>query len=186
MKINIDILKTQYFQIKQIIDSYELNYLNFFNALKEAMDNWRDDISRKYLEQIKLQRNDANKVLLDLKTLAKIYNSIILKYEPIAKQIYYLKTNKNSLYNLFSQYITQIKKILALINGIDLSYYPTEQIAIIKIKNELLTNLKKIQNIYSNIKRTIDDIEKKETEINNMLVKYEHRIIKENEYQNYV
>ena len=186
MKIDVELLKKQSLQVKQIIDSYELNYLNFFNALNQAMDCWQDEHSKLYLEQINYQKNESNKVILDLKELNEIFKSIVFKYDPIAKQIYYLKDNKNSLFNIFEKYLNQIVDSINIINNMDLSFCPTEKEIILNIKTNLVNNQQSIKKIYYNVKNTVKDIERKEIEINSLLSKYENRIVKELEYRNYI
>lgn len=186
MNIDVELLKKQCIKLEQIIDSYELDYLNFYNILKESMNYWQDDYSKRYIEQLNFQKNESDKIILDLKDLKKTLNNIIIKYEGIAKKIYYLKENKDSLYNLFFKYKNSLTKTIDYLNNLDLSFCFKEQKFILKIKDDLSSNLKKIIFIEQKVQKTINLIEQKEIEIHNLISKYQNNIIKELEIHSFV
>ena len=186
MNIDVELLKKQCLKIEQIIDSYELDYLNFYNILKESMNYWQDDYSKRYIEQLNYQKNESDKIILDLKDLKKLLNSITIKYEPIAKKIYYLKENKDSLSTIFIEYKTSLTKTINFLNNLDLSLCLKEQETILKIKNDLNSTLKKIISIEQKVKKTINEIEQKEIEVNNLVSKFPNTIIKELEIHDFI
>ena len=71
MEIDIDILNKQYLQLSKIINLYEENYLNFFNALNQALTCWQDNISQKYSDLVKIQKKESDKAIEDLKNFEK-------------------------------------------------------------------------------------------------------------------
>lgn len=186
MKIDVKFVKNYYNQIKKINDDYEMNYLNFYNELNQALENWQDDNSAKFSEQIVLDKNDYNKILLDLKQLEFILKNVYEKYEPIAKNIKYVKENKDSLYSFFDQYLNKLVNIIDYIDRMDFSFCRDVGSLILSIKKDLMDNKNKIEVIRSKVKSVVNDIEKKEMEINKILAKLDYKIINEVYYKDYI
>ena len=184
MEIDIDILNKQYLQLSKIINLYEENYLNFFNALNQALTCWQDNISQKYSDLVKIQKKESDKAIEDLKNFEKTLKIVINKYEPIAKHIAYFKENKIKLYNSFEKYIAKIQDTINMINSLDLNFCPTEQTEILKIKNDLINIKKELTTIFNINKKIIKEIEQKESEINKILSKYNYQIVREIDYNN--
>ena len=57
---------------------------------------------------------------------------------------------------------------------------------ILKIKNDLNSTLKKIISIEQKVKKTINEIEQKEIEVNNLVSKFPNTIIKELEIHDFI
>ena len=186
MKIDIKLIKSFYNQIKEFNENYETNYLNFYNELNQAMNYWQDNNSKKLYEQIFVEKNDYNKILLDLKSLEFIFKIIFNKYETIGNQINYIRKNKKILYNIFEQYMNKINESINYINNLDLSFCPEIQNQILNLKTILIDSKNKIKKVNDTTKKIINDIEKKENEINTILSKLDYKIIKELYYNNYV
>ena len=171
MKIDVKFVKNYYNQIKKINDDYEMNYLNFYNELNQALENWQDDNSE---------------ILLDLKQLEFILKNVYEKYEPIAKKIKYVKENKDSLYSFFDQYLNKLVNIIDYIDRMDFSFCRDVGSLILSIKKDLMDNKNKIEVIRSKVKSVVNDIEKKEMEINKILAKLDYKIINEVYYKDYI
>ena len=186
MKIDVKLIKEYYNQIKKLNDNIEINYLNFYNEVNQALESWQDNNSLKFSEQINLEKNDYNKILLDLKTLESNLKIIYQKYETIGDQINYIKENKDSLYNLFDKYLDNINNSINFINNLDLSFCNEISSLILNVRNILIDNQNKIKNIKSKTKSIINNIEKKEIEISKLMANLDYKILKEEYYKDFV
>ena len=186
MEIDIKLIKNYYNQIKKFNEDYENNYLNFYNELNQALNYWQDNNSINFNEQIIEEKNDYNKILLDLKSLETTLKNIYEKYETIGEQINYLKENKNTLYNIFEQYLGKISNSINYINNIDLSFCPELSSQILNLKKILVDSQNKIKKVKNRTKNIISNIEKKEDEISRLLSKLDYKMINESYYNDYV
>ena len=185
MEINIKLIKNYYNKIKKFNEDYETNYLNFYNELNYALNNWQDNNSRRFNEQITIEKNAYKKIILDLKQLENNLKIISEKYETIGNHIKYLKENKNALYSLFDQYLNKISNTINFINSLDLSFCPELQNNISNIKSNIIDSQNKIKTIKNKTKNIINNIDQKEDEISRLLSKFEYKIVNEMYYKNY-
>ena len=185
MKIDVKLIKNYYKQIKQINEDYEINYLNFYNELNYALENWQDNNSKKFNEQITIEKNNYKKIILNLKQLETNLKIIYEKYETIGNQINYQKENKESMFSKFEQYINKINDTINYISNLDLSFCEPIKNTILSIQKNLIDNKNKIETIKNTIKNIIVNIEQKESEISRLLSKIEYLTINEINYKNY-
>lgn len=185
MQIDVKLIKNYYNKIKKINEDYEINYLNFYNELNYALKNWQDNNSKKFNEQIIIEKNDYKKIILSLKQLESNIKLIYEKYETIGNQINYIKENKQLLYSSFEQYLSKINDTINYINSLDLSFCTNLKSSILDLQNNLANCKNKIETIKNIIKNIINNIEQKESEISRLLSKNEYLTINEIDYKNY-
>ncbi len=163
MKIDVRLIKEQCKELTKIVNDLELNYLNVFNQINDSLNNIHDDKSSLFFEDISAEKKEIQKVLLNLEDLKKTYISIYKYYSEIALKITYFKENKDDLFNTFDNYLEKIDNVIKQIDN-----NTNENLT---IKNLLITNQKIIKNVKKDCYDIINNIEKKESKIKELVSK---------------
>ena len=69
MKINVSNLKVEIKKLNKLIDEYEDTCLNLYNELASNQVYWNDDISKKFNENIMLEKIEVKETINECKKI---------------------------------------------------------------------------------------------------------------------
>lgn len=186
MKINIKNLKIELNNLNRIVEDYEEIYLNLYNVFSSSSFFWNDINSKKFYNDISIEKLKIKKTIDEFTNLIELYNYIIKQYEKIGKNIYYDLSNRYEVLKNIKEYIEKLKSIISKYNNLDIKYCPEVANYINKEKIQLKDSLKLINNIYINVNKFYKKIEEIEKEVGLRCSKFNIEFIKENNVNDYI
>ena len=166
MKINIFNLNTEIKKLNKLIEEYEDTYLNLYNELSSNEVYWNDNISKKFNENIRLEKIQVRTSIDELTSIKNIYEEIFFKYEKIGNKLAVIPKTKNTILTKLDNYSTKLHQILEIYNEIDTTKKSKEILIINNHINKFKKMALEISALRRNIKEKYQLIEEIENSIN--------------------
>ena len=166
MKINIFNLNTEIKKLNKLIEEYEDTYLNLYNELSSNEVYWNDNISKKFNENIRLEKIQVRTSIDELTSIKNIYEEIVFKYEKIGNKLAVIPKTKNTILTKLDNYSTKLHQILEIYNEIDTTKKSKEILIINNHINKFKKMALEISALRRNIKEKYELIEEIENSIN--------------------
>ena len=179
MEINVDYLEQIYNELSKSISSFEDNYLNVYNTLKDVENNWYDYHARLFFNNSAIEKNEINRSIIELYELSDTYKNLINQYKQIGNNIYINLNNKNDILNKFNNFLNIINEIISFFYSLDSSFSSSITYKINKERNRVMEIKKRTINAKNRFKTICDKIENIEKEVSLKLSKINVEIIKE-------
>ena len=177
-KVCVNDMKIELEKLETNLDEYNDLYLTIFHELSIALENWKDNRSLQFSEDLYLEKQQTKKFIESLKDRRDIYKYIVTEYSKIGNIISFNLSKKSS----FDQKTTAVKNALnaAIRQGENAAYsighYRVSEAGyfvqekrkindmikqIDSIKTQVDSILSEIGLIESNVKKKIDKLEYK-------------------------
>ena len=186
MEIQVLRIKEEVNELNNLIESYQLNYLNLYNIVNDMSHYWQDHYSCLFFKDIELRKIEIDNTITEITNLKNLYNYLVYKYENIGNNIKFNLSNKESVYSKIDNCLNQYQNIINSYNSLDLSFCGSE-VSSISSQISTLTNAKNILSNYrEELRNIINYIEEIEREITRKISGINIEDIKEQEIGRYV
>jgi len=171
-EVNVVNLKTLVSNFNKLIETYQKNYLNLYNELKNSSIFWTDTHALRFYDAKDMEKHRMDVSYEELSRIKDIYKYIVNKYESIGNYIAFNLDNRDALLSKINNYIYSLNGILNSYNSLDYSFANSS--VIYSINNQKINIKNMINNLYSirnNIKTILNSIEETENKILSMINK---------------
>lgn len=179
MKINVSNLKVEIKKLNKLIDEYEDTCLNLYNELASNQVYWNDDISKKFNENIILEKIEVKETINELRNIKNIYEELVSKYEKIGNKLEIIPKSKDTILSKLDNYLDKLNQIIELYNEMNINKKTKEILTINKHINKLKKMEIEVSSIREKIKEKYELIEEIENSINIKISKIKLEYINE-------
>lgn len=161
MKISVKEVKNLNSKLQNKYESYENNYLGYYNYLNQTKNDWYDTNSNKYFQTIEEDKKNDYNTLQEIKNLSKVFDYLIANYGELGNEIEYDKTQKDQIISIVDDIISLTNKVLNSYNSIGIYNY-SERSILYSQKNTVMnlkTKAKELKRQLNNKMNKIDKIE---------------------------
>lgn len=184
--INISSIKKEVMQLNNLIEDYELNFLNLYNEVSKTSNNWKDAHATSFYKDLELKKIKVASTIDELKNVKDIYKYIQEKYELLGKKIEFNLNYKSKVLNNLNNYIEQTKEIIYNYESLDLSFCPYEAKYIRNEVYKLKQNKNKLIEYKNNITKKFDYIDEIEKSIKQKISKIEIETLQESDISKFI
>ena len=165
MEIKVSRLKEELNNLNNLIEDYELNYLNLYNVVNDMAYYWKDDgYGDRFFKDVETKKIDVGNTIDEIKNVKNIYKYLVSKYESIGNKIEFNLNYKTNVITYLDTCIEQCKNIINSYNSLDLSFCG-EAGSIRNEMNLVRENKEKLENYKKELKKILDYIEETEKTI---------------------
>lgn len=166
--INIKQLGSLSTELRSLLNECDEAELNIFNQLKDACINWQDGNSVVFDEKIKDEKKQTQDFFAALEKNHDLFISIYNEYKSIGNKLYANLEKKEAVLKAIDNCIDNANAVIADFDGAERSfYYPeitsinSQRDAIIKVRDNLKTFRKKIEDLYKDVSKAEERIKTK-------------------------
>lgn len=186
MQINILKIKSEIDKLNNLIEDYEVNYLNLYNEINKTSSLWQDNNAKKFFKNIDIEKRKAKQFIDEVNYIIDIYKFLVKKYEKIGKKISINIKAKDEVVAELNKYLDQLQNIINYYNNLDLSFCLQEQNILLAQKQKLKEEKQIINKIKEGIKAKYNYIEEIEKQVNSKILKLDIEILKVTEINNFI
>ena len=177
--VRIDDLVTELSSLSAIINNYEENYKSIFKELDNSKAFWDDGYAKSFYNDAIIENYQNKEHNSNIRSLEKIYQYIIDKYQEIGRKIEVELTYRDAILENFNKRISEIRDIINQYKSIDTYYCPKERNVIENQIKDLRATITAMRKSKENFKDLFDNIEKIEKNVREKIAKVEVYPIKE-------
>ena len=166
MEIHIDKLKTTVLQLNHCIEEYEEIYMNFYHVVSSSSFFWNDERSKKFFDNMYIEKNHVKRSIDELHTVKEIYGEIISNYEQIGNRMKVQLKEKNNVVSHFNQYLDQIQLCISICKKIPLATYPEVSSLISREHAQLMKIYEETEDLKDRLVQLFDRMQEFEDQIN--------------------
>lgn len=173
--IDIINLKNELNKLNSLFDTYQENYLNFYNEIKNSSVYWQDVHSTKFFKDKEVEKQKLDISFDELNSLKSVYNIIIQEYEKFGNYISFDLTYREELLSDVNVYINKVTRISNLYSSLNYSFASSSIRVSLgeqhKTINKLIKDAQTLKERLKNIMNEIDEIERKiQSKISNISI----------------
>ena len=86
-KVDVETLRKLVNQLEELLDTYQDNYINLYNEIKDSEMYWYDFHAVNFFRQRAIEKTRINISYGELTSTKKVYDLVIRNYARIAKYI---------------------------------------------------------------------------------------------------
>ena len=166
--INIKQLGSLASELNTLLDECDEAELNIFNQLKDACINWQDGNSIVFEEKKKDEKEQTQSFFAALQKRKEVFSSIYDEYKAIGNKLYANLEKKDSILKAIDDCIDKANDVIYELDGAERSFYYYElglinnqRDAVYKVRDDLKTFRKKINDLYTKISSAEERIKTK-------------------------
>lgn len=186
MQINILKIKSEIDKLNNLIEDYEVNYLNLYNEINKTSSLWQDNNAKKFFKNTDIEKRKTKQFIDEVNSIIDIYKFLVKKYEKIGKKISINIKAKDEVIAELNKYLNQLQNIINYYNKLDLSFCLQERNILLAQNKKLKEEKQIINKIKEEIKAKYNYIEEIEKEINSKIMKINIEILKITEINNFI
>ncbi len=186
MQVNILKMKAEINKLNNLIENYELTYLNLYNEINKASSFWQDNNARNYFKNIEIEKRNTKRFIDEVNSCKDIYKFLIEKYEKLGNKISVNIKNKDDVVSELNKYLDKLQSIINYYDNLDLSFCPNERIYLLNEKDKLKEEKNQVNNIKDGIKEKFSYIEEIEKQISSKIAKIDIEILKETDIKGFI
>lgn len=169
--INIDVkeMNNKIIELNNIIDDYNLTYLNLFNSINQLSESWIGNDATIFFTCMEKEKTETTELINRMKYQKEIYKYIYESYREIGNKIKCNLDAKDTIFSKVDNCIDKTKEIINLYQNINITKSYDEKESINKKYESTKRILNKYEKVKENIKKVYIKIEEIEHEINRKL-----------------
>ncbi len=179
MKVDIKVTLKEINNFKELINKYELDFLNMYKELESSALYWKDNYSYIFFKDVREKKQKIRINIEELQKLNELYQYITESYSKLGEKIKANTDNKGKLMIQFDNYINKLNEIINLYDQLDINYSLIEAQKIISQKKKLIENKILAIQLKQKIKNLLLEIENYEREISIKISKINIEIIQD-------
>lgn len=184
--INISNVQKEVIQLNNLIEDYELNFLNLYNEVNKTSNYWKDAHAKAFYKDLDIQKIKVSNTIDELKKVKDIYKYVQEKYETLGQKIDFNLNYKTKVLNNLNDYIDQIKIIINNYEALDLSFCPYEARYIRNQLQKLRNHKNNLIKYKSKVEKKFNYIEEIEKNIKTQISKIQIEILQENDISKFI
>ena len=165
MEVKVTEIKSNLKKLKNNISKFEQAIMDMNNIFNSLSTCWNDAKASVFFEEINSQKKAFDIQIEQLQQTVNIYSSIISQYNEFGNNIYFDLDQKESIENMFNQYINKLNSINGSYNNLNLWFNPPEKWMILNDKNLNNKVINELENIKAGVRMNFINIEKIEKNI---------------------
>ena len=169
-EVNVLDLKNEIAKFNSLIDTYQENYLNLYNEIKNSNIYWLGTKATRFYIAKEEEKLKIDITFEELNSIKDIYSYIVSRYGKLGDNIKFNLNNRDELLSKTNTYINKLKRVLSIYQRLDYSY------ASYSVKNNIYGQMNNIRIMISNatklrdnIKRIVNEILESENKIRRMI-----------------
>lgn len=184
--INISNVQKEVIQLNNLIEDYELTFLNLYNEVNKISNYWKDEHAKAFYKDLDHRKIKVANTIDELKKIKNIYKYIQEKYELLGKKIEFNLNYKNKILNKLINYIDKVKDIINNYESLDLSFCPYESKYIRNELSRLRQHKNELIKYKSNVEKKFNYIEETEKNIKIQISKIQIEILQESDISKFI
>lgn len=186
MEIQVSRIKEELNELNNLIENYQLSYLNLYNIVNDMSHYWQDHYSELFFKDIEIRKIEIDNTISEINNIKSLYNYLVYKYENIGNNIKFNLSNKESVYSKIDNCLNQYQNIINSYNSLDLSFCGNEVSSINSQISRMINAKNTLSNYKEELRNIINYIEEIEREITRKISGINIEDIKDQEIGRYV
>lgn len=170
MKIRIDKLNDELKKLKNLLDRYEENYLNFYSELKNCSINWKDVYAEVLFSNVNIEKKDTQIFYEELLSFRDIYEEIVTEYYKYGDKLFF--SGDDDIFTKFNDYSNYLDNLINKYNYLDSFSDLQEYSYLKKERNKLIENRRNFIKIKDKYKKNYKNINESEEKIKRSINRY--------------